>query len=349
MTRLLIFTFFLLTSFVKQHTSPGEDLVISRIRYVRELKAVIDCDLWPTINDKAFDVPVIYYTDSNCYVFNPAKAFLKEFEPTLILRSKGLRVYRVRRLDGLPFHMETGMHMGDQTESYSSNFPYMHCSGVEESRQAIPGVQSTEEWITMVMHEYFHGFQYRHPRYISYLKENVSVRADSLAGLYHDFPWYKAMIEEENGFVLEALKSDNEARIDSLVSALMQVRTARRTRAMEEFKLDVGRYERCYETMEGTARYVETGLYKTFTQQPIPAMLKADTAFKNFNQYHNFRLEDAKGIYMPAYTSYFYATGYNLTRLLEKLKIPFKNILFETGGVSLEELLINRKSPKSWK
>ena len=41
--------------------------------------------------------------------------------------------------------------------------------------------------------------------------------------------------------------------------------------------------------------------------------------------------------------SYFYATGFNMVRLLDKLGIEYKIELFNKGELSLEQLLLTRK------
>ncbi len=51
-------------------------------------------------------------------------------------------------------------------------------------------------------------------------------------------------------------------------------------------------YEKHYETMEGTARYVEYKLCSIFaTRRPDNKLLGSDTSFKSFNKFRNFNLE----------------------------------------------------------
>jgi hypothetical protein len=38
-------------------------------------------------------------------------------------------------------------------------------------------------------------------------------------------------------------------------------------------------------------------------------------------------------------TTYFYATGFNMARLLDKLGIEYKSRLFKDGKISLEDIL----------
>jgi hypothetical protein len=58
----------------------------------------------------------------------------------------------------------------------------MMCSSFEETVKTIPDVGSTDEWTTMIIHEYFHGFQYKHKPYMDYYeKEIVQIQPDSLS------------------------------------------------------------------------------------------------------------------------------------------------------------------------
>jgi hypothetical protein len=42
----------------------------------------------------------------------------------------------------------------------------MRCSSLEQTSKTIPDVTSVNEWATMVMHEYFHGFQFKNDGYL---------------------------------------------------------------------------------------------------------------------------------------------------------------------------------------
>jgi hypothetical protein len=68
-------------------------------------------------------------------------------------------------------------------------------------------------------------------------------------------------------------------------------------------------------------------------------LLKSDTAYHSYQYFRNVTIESNPWLYLSAKTSYYYATGFNMVRLLEKLKIDFRSRLFNEGGLSLEQLL----------
>lgn len=66
--------------------------------------------------------------------------------------------------------------------------------------------------------------------------------------------------------------------------------------------------------------------------------MKSDTLYGSYAYFDNFNLEEAQWLYKIG-RNYFYVTGFNIVRLLDKLKIEYKSRLFNEAGVSLEEIL----------
>lgn len=92
--------------------------------------------------------------------------------------------------------------------------------------------------------------------------------------------------------------------------------------------------------MEGTARYLEYKLCSIFaTRRPDEKLLRSDTSFKSFNKFRNYKLQSDPWLYKTEKTSYFYATGFNMARLLDKLGVEYKSKLFNQGHLTLEQLL----------
>lgn len=112
----------------------------------------------------------------------------------------------------------------------------------------------------------------------------------------------------------------------------------------QKLSIDIEPYERCYETMEGTARYVEYSLYKLFaTMEADKKLAGSDTSYKSFAKYRNYSIEKDEWLYLIGKTTYFYASGFNMARLLDKLAVEYKSKLFKQGSLSLEVLL------KTWR
>jgi hypothetical protein len=321
-----------------------EQKIVDRIQFVASLKQTVDETVWKTLNDKRYHVPLVYFTDSACYVANPTKAFLATFNSRKVFENEQLTIYKTKRIDNVPFHMETGMTLGDSSNEYNYHSPFMMCSSYEEVVKTIPSVLSTEEWATMIMHEYFHGFQYKHQAYMDYYEKHiVQVQPDSLTALYKKQGWFKKSIDRENGYLLKAISETDKSRTQRFIDSFFVLRNARREETKRKLKFDIEQYEKCYETMEGTARYVEYSLYNKYsTMQPDEKLLKSDTGFKSFKGFKHYKLEDHKWLYLTEKTNYHYAIGFNLARLLDKLNVEYKSRLFNEGSLTMEDLLKSR-------
>jgi hypothetical protein len=345
MQRLIFILLSLLTFSCNDKKVDKEQKIFDRIEFVFNLKQNIEEDVWKSFNDKQFDVPLIYLTDTSSYVANPTEKFLTSFKSKLVFENRQIKIYKTeQRVDSLPFHMETGLTLGTPTDEYNYHSPFMKCSSYEEVFKKIPNVLSTEEWATMVMHEYFHGFQYKHQTYIGFYEKNiVQIQPDSLTSIYKGNSWFKNSIDKENELLLQAINETDKSRTEQLIDTFFQFRNQRRKETQQKIKLDIVNYEKCYETMEGTARYVEFGLYNKFsTSRPHYKLTQSDTSFKSFKKFRNYKIENDKWLYLTEKTTYFYAIGFNMARLLDKLKIEYKVKLFNQGGLSLEDILINR-------
>jgi len=341
MRRLPVFFLILLVFSCRNKALDREQIIFDRIAFIFNLKQEVDQEVWKSFNEKIYDVPLIYFTDTSSYIANPTQKFLTAVPSKLVFDNGQIRIYKSeQRVDQIPFHMETGLTLGDPTGEYNYHSPFMKCSSYEETSRTIPDVLSTEEWVTMIMHEYFHGFQYKHQNYIDFYEKNiVQIQPDSLKSIYKNHDWFRNSIDQENIFLLKAIDETDNTKRDSLIDAFFKLRNERRKNTEKKLRFKIEQYEKCYETMEGTARYVEYGLYNLFAVKQPDNSLESDTSFKSYKKYKNFRIENDKWLYLPSKTTYFYAIGFNMARLLDRLKINYKSKLFNKGELSLEEIL----------
>lgn len=337
----LLLLLFCLLGCQKEKQNP-EQKIFDRILFVYHLKQNVETETWKTFNAPQYDVPLVYFTDSSSYIANPTEKFLKTFKSELLLEDGKVKIYKTqKRVDDSPFHMETGMTLGDPTLEFNYHSPFMMCSSFEETVKTIPDVGSTDEWTTMIIHEYFHGFQYKHKPYMEYYeKEIVQIQPDSLSAFYKTVPWFKESIDIENRFLLEAISEKDNIKTAKILRDFWAKRKQRRQKFQKVFKFDIDKFEKCYETMEGTARYVEFSLYNHFAQRkPDETLMKSDSSFKSFAKFKNYKLQKDEWLYLTNKTTYFYATGFNMARLLDKLGIEYKSRLFKDGKISLEDIL----------
>lgn len=321
-----------------KETASPDKIIIDRIEYVYNLKSKINRDLWPNFTDPKFDLSLVYYTDSICYVTNPTVKFIQLFNPELIFKKQTLSIYKTTLIDSIPFHMETSISLGDSTPEYNYKAPFMKCSSPELTDKFIPDVHSTEMWSTMVMHEYFHGYQFKHPKFLEFYEKNVNVSADTLKELYKNNVWFKASIDKENELLLKALNSDKQTSIKPLIIEFYKLRNQRLKQTKELLNSDIKIIEQNYELMEGTARYIEYSLYHKFsTIQPNMNLQKSDSLYHSYKYFKNYSITKDEWFYLTG-SSYYYAIGFNITRLLDKMKVNYKLRLFNEK-IFLDEIL----------
>lgn len=294
-------------------------LAVARIGEVLELKQQIAGAVWPGFDDPQFEVPLIYFTDSLCYAVNPEARFLAQYPATLRYRNGKLKIYTTPPIDSLEFHMQGTISTdpADAGSAYNYRTAYLLCSSPEITARCVPETDEIAVWRTMVLHEYFHGFQLRHPAYLAQFEASGAgfMSSTELVGYYKSHGWYKEFADRENEFLLAALEADDAAEIRRNIADFRQARAERRERMRQELRPETVGIEQVYETMEGTARYIEFHAYPG-----------------------GYDLTANDWLYRTDRSQYMYATGFNIVRLLDKLGVDYKTRLFGEG-IALDELL----------
>ena len=288
---------------------------IGRLQYVYVLKDVINDRVWQGFADKGNDVPLIYYDESCCYVVNPSEMILNQYAADLVYKGDGVKIYQIKRIDNIPFHMH--VTITDEKDRIDYRTPIMRCSSLEQTSKTIPDVNTVNTWATMVMHEYFHGFQFKQRGFLEACETFFSAcPQDTLSTLQAQNEWYKESIQQENELLLKAIDAPDLDATKAYIQAFFEIRDTRRTRIKEQEKIDITAAEQLMEIMEGSARYIEYRLYDYFG---------------------GFTLAEEKWLYTVG-KNYYYATGFNLLRLLDKLGIEYHSRIF-TDVTTLEKAL----------
>ena len=319
MSRIVYTLLFVLLSGVGSGQNPeppgAERQIVDRLRKIRELRTFA-ATLWPEFDAPQYDVPLLYYTDSVCYALNPTDEFRKAFGARPFYRDAEIRLYKTVLPDTLPFHMETQVNLGSSTNE-NDHTPLICCSSPEITQQTIPDVKTDSVWLPMLLHEYAHGFQYRQPEFAAAAWRALpSVGETELARYHKRYDWFGRAVKAENDELLAALTASDTAARMACIRKFETLRTERRACMAREFGDSIVRDEILYEAMEGMARYIE-----------------AQVGFR-LGSYS----EADDWLYDTDRSGYFFATGYNLVRLLDLLGID-KSRLY-TGGIrSLETFL----------
>lgn len=306
--------------YIKGQLTPDTATIIGRLQFVYALKNVINGIVWQGFADKKNDVPLIYYDDTCCYVVNPSDKILEGKKVKPVYQNDDINIYQMQRLDNTTFHMH--VTITDKEDRIDYRTPIMRCSSLEQTSKTIPDVTTVKEWATMVMHEYFHGFQFKQDGFLdAYETTFTAIPQDTLSTLQAQHEWYKESIHQENELLQKAIDAPDLDSTKAHIRAFLELRDSRRSRIREEQNLDITAAEQCMEITEGSARYIEYQLYKYFG---------------------DFNLADAKWLYTVG-KNYYYATGFNLLRLLDKLGIDYRSRIFTDVNALEKELRYQHK------
>jgi len=66
---------------------------------------------------------------------------------------------------------------------------------------------------------------------------------------------------------------------------------------------------------------------------------KLDTSCHSYRKFRNYNIENDPWLFETRKTSYFYATGFNMARLLDNMGVDYKSRLFKERELSLEQIL----------
>ena len=289
---------------------PDTASVVGRLQYVYVLKKVINNRVWPGFADKENDVPLIYYDDTCCYVVNPSDKIQALYKTESVFQNYDVAIFKMQRIDNTPFHMH--VTITDEEGRIDYRTPVMRCSSLEQTSKTIPDVTTVREWVTMVMHEYFHGFQFKQDGFLdAYEKAFAACHQDTLSALQAQHEWYRQSILQENELLLKAIGEANLDKAKAHIRKFFELRDSRRHRMRKEQNTDIAAAEQYMEITEGSARYIEYRLYEYFG---------------------DFSLSEAKWLYTIG-KNYYYATGFNLLRLLDKLGIEYRSYIFKDVSV----------------
>ncbi|MBS1500549.1 MAG: hypothetical protein JST32_00705 [Bacteroidetes bacterium] len=319
----------------------SDKLAIRRIRYFYYLKDKLADKSWPGFGQQRYDVDLAYYSSGQTYVVDADGLIGKRTKLTVVYNDGKLKIGKTPRLDTISFHMSTAYEDKDSSILWYRN-PMMLCSDYESTRKHVPDVPDIRTWATMVMHEYFHGFQFRHPAFIHFANDSVSVSNSRLQSYYDNYPWFRESVEKENKLLLECLDEKDASQIKRLLKQYLMLRGRRLAQFKKIEKFDLGSQEDFLEKTEGSSRYMEYQLYLLFKKLPPDKELqRADTAYKPA-LFRDFKLTDKPWMYESNSIRYFYSVGLNIFRLLDKLRVSYKQKLFDDNSLTLSKLLAGK-------
>ncbi|WP_123912715.1 hypothetical protein [Chryseobacterium pennipullorum] len=326
--RILLFsTLFTFTSYFH---AQNNNLEVRRIEYLHSLKKHVD-KAWPEFSSQKYAADIALFTPTSTFITGrPISKTLKK-SPKQTYKKGSLLIEETQRLDTDEFHMATAYESTDSSKLWYQ-YPVVLCSDFESTRQHIEEVSDTQTWATVILHEYFHGFQFRHPEFIRFANDSITLSITKLQSYYERYPWFRESIEQENQLLLECLSKNRLPQIKALFAQYALKRSQRLLRFSQEEKFDLTHQEEFMEKMEGSARYIEYQLYLAFKNIPVDKELAETDRYYDPSLLKAFKLEDKPWMYQSSSVRYFYSTGFNMLRLLDHLKIPYKENFFDDNS-----------------
>lgn len=315
---------------------------LQRIQYLHSLKKHLN-KVWPTFDNPEYNADIAYFTASKTFITGRPVSESLKIQPLKTYKTKDLLIEETERLDTTAFHMFTAYENEDRTKLWY-RYPVVLCSDYETTVKHIDDIPNTQTWATIILHEYFHGFQFLHPEFIRFANDSITISITKLQSYYDQYSWYKESIDQENQLLLDCLASKDLVKTKALFKKYKAKRTQRLLKFNQTEKFDLTRQEEFLEKMEGSARYMEYHLYLLFKKIPVDKELaKADQHYQP-SALQTFKPEDKPWMYESNSVRYFYSTGFNMLRLLDQLKINYKEHFFDDNTMTPFRLLDQKLS-----
>lgn len=322
-------------------------VVCERIALFQQSKELVSRSIWQGLSTTTGTVPLVYFSDSSSYVaFAPDSLFAK-YPSQRIFCTNGLVLLKLSRLDTQPFHMENKMNFKDSSSLYYQR-AIMQCSDVEGMIKLVPDFTKTEDWLQLVMHEYFHSFQFSHPATMQYLARTIAMSADTMDAIYMANDWFRQALVQENTALLHAIASTAQDTRKEYIAEFIRLREERCEQFQQQYGWDIRPLENFYESIEGTARYVEYYLAGNFQHIPAQTLPSCDSLFRGFQEYTGQQNFEDKAVFKERtkmMRAYYYVTGFNLCRLMDAMGISYKPDLFNHPTTGLYAIFLQHARP----
>jgi hypothetical protein len=180
---------------------------------------------------------------------------------------------------------------------------------------------TTDEWLSVALHELFHVWQLRHPGFAAELRAiaDGSLAPDAIRALFEHDARYRELVQREYASLVDAVSSPTDpTRARRALRAWWSLHLERRAyllsqpdgaRRMKE--------DRVFTGLEGVARYVESRFLVDPAQHPTGGIV-GDASFHGFARYAQGGYAVMQNRQLDA--AYDYAIGFHLALLLDQVE-----------------------------
>jgi hypothetical protein len=300
------------------------------LSYLINIKNEVAQKHWPDFAENDFYQPVVYGTKENTFVLNPNNHIRKVTDHQEVSAFDSVSVIKLseKYIDTTNFRFSVSFTSDSTALHYNDNVLY--CQSFELTKKFLQDdLGGLQDWSIMVIHELFHGYQRSFPEAWEYFKTiDMPGGPDQFLGSYHkDLEWYRESVRKENDllkaiWIEDADLNQNLAEYDSL-------RNLRIDKIKKEYGEDIRDAEDYEVTIEGNARYFES-LVKRYLSKNRPnseALNKADQELIT-DMFKEYEVSEDKGFFNIYNNRYYYPIGYNISMILEKYNVNYKESIY---------------------
>ncbi|HET8934352.1 MAG TPA: hypothetical protein VFN67_12970 [Polyangiales bacterium] len=215
------------------------------------------------------------------------------------------------------------------TRGLPGNTPWLVVGSLEALAQFHPAFPNatTEAWVSVVMHELVHTHQLRAPGAERFVDQIVSLQRtpSALTDLYLKNTRFHALIAREYALLTAAALTDPSDKQAARTALKRWLELYQRRRASlhdlpnaEQLVAD----DVLFSYIEGAARFVESQFLADPSLHPSAAALSEDPRFKDFALFRDRGYAGSPNRQLDEH--YFYAIGYHLCVLLDRLDTSWR-------------------------
>ncbi|WP_109852695.1 hypothetical protein [Aquimarina sp. AU58] len=326
MKKIIVFTIVLLG--LVSCKKNDSDLICERINYLVDTKSNVAKKYWKDFDKQLLFGPMLYYTKDGLFAIDANEALKEKINLVAYnCDDSNISVGFTPIIDTTNFYMNVSYEDKNTSALEYKNTLGMF-SDVELTEKFITDVKDTEEWMTMVIHEIFHQYQKKFKKFRE--KQMSSQRdfdRDTLNYFFKNESWFNTTVKNENQFLLKIIQEDNNDSVKNYISEYLKSKEQRYAKIKDEFRIDISALEASLSKSEGTARYIEyctkLALSTSSNNHTLSEIDKKYVA----NRFKGYNLKQDEWMYNLG-GGYYYSLGFNLTRVLEKLKIKYQEDIF---------------------
>ncbi|HEX4353260.1 MAG TPA: hypothetical protein VHZ95_10105 [Polyangiales bacterium] len=235
---------------------------------------------------------------------------------------------------------------GSHTSDLPADHPWLLLGTLDGLIRNHPAFRasSTEEWLSVAIHEYLHTYQLRAPSFADELAQIDRHQLDpsSLRALYENDTAYRDAVKREYALLVDAVRAPPSAAKARLRSWYALYRRRRASLAAREDGARLVHADSVFMYLEGVARYVESAFLVDRSQHPAHS-IPGDDHFHDFENWAGGGYAQMPNRQLDP--QYYYAIGFHLCLLLERIDRSWKRSVDRQPDRlvgTIERVLINR-------